>query len=274
MMIQELEQEWVLVHPTWKLNEQQYGALVGKNKKEIVSQYGRERVEIWRHAWNSKCSPMSPDHKHWPGDDKRYKMYGLDNVPSSETLTEVADRALEYWKEAIVPQIKQGKSVLIVAHRQSLRGLLKHVDDIPMEDLVKLEIPRAYPLVYRFDTETLKPVPIREKDIPPASLAVGACKQRPLSGYYLGDPMDIDKAIEQEHRQVYDLSVWDDVEEHPEYLQRLYDRWTKAMLRTFSGPNWASGVVQNDNPLSWSKNDKELGISVEKSLKDKSIAPK
>jgi len=272
LCVQELEQEWLPVNLTWKLNEQHYGVAVGRNAKDLVHEYGRDVVELWHLGWHSKTMPMSAGHEHWPGKDKRYAAYGV-TVPGSESLADVSKRAMAYWDEHISPKIKQGKSILIISHRNTIRGMIKHIDNISEEDIKAVQVPRSFPIVYTFDRLTGKPIKCKHAQ---TSDAIGPM-QKLLSGYFLGDANDLEKALEREHRQLYDLSVSDDVEEHPEYLRALYDRWLNLMRATFtsagsghdSGPGSADETSkgrEDAQTLSWSKDDKELGVSVEQSL--------
>eukprot|EP01041_Mallomonas_annulata_P008728 gene8728-18041_t len=264
--MQELEAEWAPVTKDWRLNEQQFGNLVGKNKKAFVQQYGAEKVNAWRRSWTDQKPPMSTDHEHWPGKDKRYRAYGLREVdiPTSESLYDVSERAMKFWNEVIIPKIKQGKRVLIVSHGNTIRGILKQIENISDETIADVEIPRACPLVYKFDTNTCKPIldataAAEVTSTSASTTRIGIYKH--IHGRFLGDVAEVESAIDRERRQVYDLEVLEDLEDQQEYFQSIYSRWTNTMIKSFSaaGPTWAASV---SDALSWSKDDKELGKSV------------
>ena len=187
LVMQELEAEWVPIYKDWRLNEQQFGALVGKNKKEFVQQYGQDKVHSWRRSWDAKKPPMSSDHEHWPGKDKRYRAHGLyeEDIPQSESLYDVSIRSKIFWDTHIIPKIKQGKRILIVSHGNTIRAMLKNIDSISEYDIEKIEIPRASPLLYRFDTHTLKPVSFKDNSF----------NHGVLSGTLLGGHDDIEKSM-------------------------------------------------------------------------------
>jgi len=185
MAMQELELEWVPVYKDWRLNEQHFGALVGKNKKNLVEYYGKERVKFWNCGWDDRKPPMQKDHPNWPGKDNRYRYFNLheDNIPLSESLRDVSERTLTFWEETIKPKMKSGKRILIVTHGNTIRSLVKCIDNISETDIVDVSIPRAWPLVYTFDRSTLAPVINEEK------------RFGKLSGYFLGDQETLEKTM-------------------------------------------------------------------------------
>jgi 2,3-bisphosphoglycerate-dependent phosphoglycerate mutase len=158
--MQELGMEWVNVIKDWRLNERSYGALVGQNKKQMVEKYGADQVKKWRRSWDVPPPPMTPDFKFFPGRDRRYEMLGIpeDQIPLSESLKEVTKRTAAFWDDTIIPQLQQGKKILIVGHENNLRSIVKRLDDISDKDILHVELPRAIPLVYQLDPVTFKPI--------------------------------------------------------------------------------------------------------------------
>ena len=141
----------------WRLNERHYGALQGLNKAETAAKYGNEQVHIWRRSYTTPPPQLDLDDKRHPKFDKKYSNLSAEEIPSSECLKDTVDRFLPYWFESIMPNIKSGKRVLIVAHGNSLRALVKYLDQISDEEIVNLNIPTGVPLVYELD-EYLKPI--------------------------------------------------------------------------------------------------------------------
>lgn len=146
----------------WRLNERSYGALVGRNKKQCVEEYGKEQVKRWRRSWDEPPPPMSRDSEFFPGKDPRYKALGIydDHIPLAESLKEVTKRSSVFWDEVIVPQLKLKKKMMIVGHENNLRSLIKRLDSISNEDILHIELPRAIPLVFELDLTTLKPIKV------------------------------------------------------------------------------------------------------------------
>lgn len=169
---EEMDLMWLPVLRDYRLNERHYGALQGLNKAETAEKYGEEQVHIWRRSYDTPPPPLTKDDERWPGNDPRYAHVPEDKIPLSECLKDNLERTLPYWESTIVPQIRAGKKVLIVAHGNSLRALVKHLDNIPDNEIVKLNIPTGVPLVYELD-DNLKPI----------------------QHYYLGDPAEIEAAI-------------------------------------------------------------------------------
>jgi len=193
-VMEELGMEWVPVVKDWRLNERSYGALVGRNKKQCVEEYGKEQVKRWRRSWDEPPPPMSRDSEFFPGKDPRYKTLGIydDRIPLAESLKEVTKRSSVFWDEVIVPQLKLKKKMMIVGHENNLRSLIKRLDSISNEDILHIELPRAIPLVFELDLTTLKPIKA-------ANSAPG------LSGWYLCDNRQLNQIAELDQAQVYDL---------------------------------------------------------------------
>jgi 2,3-bisphosphoglycerate-dependent phosphoglycerate mutase len=162
LAMQEIGQEWVPVHRDWHLNERNYGDLVGKNKEECVKQHGSELVRKWRRSWDTPPPPMDRNHEYWPGKDERYARLGItdDMIPVSESLKDVTKRTSVFWDNIVVPELRQGKRVMLVGHENNLRSIIKRLDDVSNEDILRVELPRAIPLEYTLDTKTLKPIKV------------------------------------------------------------------------------------------------------------------
>jgi 2,3-bisphosphoglycerate-dependent phosphoglycerate mutase len=152
--LDELDQMWLPVDRAWQLNERHYGALQGLNKAETAAQHGEEQVFIWRRSYDLPPPPLESKDPRHPSHDRRYK--GLP-VPATEALKNCLERVLPYWNERIAPAIKEGQRVLVVAHGNSLRALIKHLDGVSDQDITELNIPTGIPLVYELDAE-LKPI--------------------------------------------------------------------------------------------------------------------
>lgn len=153
----EMGLENLTVKKSWRLNERHYGALQGLNKAETAEKYGDEQVHIWRRSYDIRPPALTKDDERYPGNDPVYRDMDERDLPLTECLKDTVVRFLPFWEEAIMPEIKSGKSVLIVAHGNSLRALVKHLDDISDQDIVELNIPTGVPLVYELD-ENLKPI--------------------------------------------------------------------------------------------------------------------
>ncbi|TCJ20893.1 phosphoglyceromutase [Nocardioides jejuensis] len=165
------ERHWIPVKRDWRLNERHYGALQGKNKSETLQKFGEEQFQLWRRSYDVPPPELDDNDEFSQAGDPRYADI---DVPKTECLKDVVARLLPYWDEAIVPDLKAGKTVLVTAHGNSLRALVKHLDGISDEDIAALNIPTAQPLVYRLD-ESLKPlVPGGEYLDPEAAAAAAA----------------------------------------------------------------------------------------------------
>lgn len=171
MTLDELDLMWIPVTKAWQLNERHYGALQGLNKAETAAQFGDEQVLVWRRSYDVPPPVLTEDDPRFPGKDPRYAALTKDELPLTESLKETVARVVPYWHKHIVPDIKAGKRVVIAAHGNSLRALVKYLDDMSEEAIIKLNIPTGVPLVYELD-ENLKPI----------------------KHYYLGDAEEIAKA--------------------------------------------------------------------------------
>lgn len=154
--LDEMDLMWIPVHRSWRLNERHYGALQGLNKSETAERMGEEQVHIWRRSYDVPPPPLDATDERYPGRDPRY--IGLTDIelPLAECLKDTVERFLPYWHGTIIPAIKEGNRVLISAHGNSLRALVKYLDDIPDSEIVKLNIPTGIPLVYELN-EDMKP---------------------------------------------------------------------------------------------------------------------
>jgi len=160
------------VHNNWRLNERHYGALQGLNKAETAAQYGDEQVLIWRRAYAIAPNPLDANDPRHPKFDPRYSRLSPEQLPATECLQDTVSRVLPFWENTIAPAIRAGRRVLVAAHGNSLRALIKHLDSVSEEDIVHLNIPTGQPLVYELD-----------KDL------------QPIRHYYLGDPAEIEAAM-------------------------------------------------------------------------------
>jgi len=152
-----LDQMWLPVIKTWRLNERHYGALQGLNKAETTAEHGEAQVKIWRRSYDIPPPPLTPDDPRHAGRDPRYAGLAASDVPLTESLKDTVNRFLPYWHETIAPAIRGGERVLIAAHGNSLRALVKYLDGISDEEIVGLNIPTGIPLVYELD-EQLRPI--------------------------------------------------------------------------------------------------------------------
>ncbi len=156
----EMDQVWIPVVKHWRLNERHYGALQGLNKKETSDQHGKEQVQVWRRSYSTPPPALDPMDERHPGSDPRYSWMPPDLLPATECLEDVVDRMLPYWHDAIVPDLRAGKTVVVAAHGNSLRALVKHLDDISDDEIPSLNIPTGIPLLYELDAD-LSPVSSR-----------------------------------------------------------------------------------------------------------------
>lgn len=159
-VLEEIGQTDLPVEKTWRLNERHYGALTGLNKAETAAKHGEEQVKIWRRSFDVPPPPMEEDHPYYDNirNDPRYKDGPSDaEFPKCESLKLTIERTLPYWNDVIVPQMKDGKKILIAAHGNSLRGIVKHLDNMSDDDIMGLNLPTGIPFVYELD-ENLKPV--------------------------------------------------------------------------------------------------------------------
>jgi 2,3-bisphosphoglycerate-dependent phosphoglycerate mutase len=172
-ILDELDQMWIPVHRSWRLNERHYGALQGLNKSETAAKYGEDQVKIWRRSYDIPPPVLTKDDERYPGHDPRYRSLTEAETPLTECLKDTVARVLPFWNETVAPAIQRGERVLIAAHGNSLRALVMYLDGISEKDIVELNIPTGMPLVYELD-DNLKP----------------------LNRYYLGDPEKVKAAME------------------------------------------------------------------------------
>jgi 2,3-bisphosphoglycerate-dependent phosphoglycerate mutase len=170
-VLDEMDLMWIPVIRDWRLNERHYGALQGLNKAETAARHGEEQVKIWRRSYDIQPPALEESDERFPGRDPRYGNLTADQLPKTECLKDTVARFLPLWKNEISSDIKSGKKVLIVAHGNSLRALVKYLDNIPDDEIVGLNIPTGIPLVYELDDDL-----------------------KPIKHYYLGDPEEIAKA--------------------------------------------------------------------------------
>ena len=173
IVLDEMDLMWIPVHRNWRLNERHYGALQGLNKSETAEKFGEAQVKIWRRAYATPPPALEPSDPRWPGHERRYAGLSPQELPLTECLKDTVARFLPLWHETIAPAVKSGQRVLIVAHGNSLRALVKYLDNISDDDIVELNIPTGMPLVYELDDDL-----------------------KPLKSYYLGDPEKVKAAME------------------------------------------------------------------------------
>jgi 2,3-bisphosphoglycerate-dependent phosphoglycerate mutase len=166
------DRHWIPVHRNWRLNERHYGALQGKNKKQTLDAYGEELFMLWRRSYDTPPPPIAPDDEYAQTGDPRYADLGAD-MPASECLKDVVARMLPYWESGIVPDLRAGRTVLVAAHGNSLRAMVKHLDGITDEAISGLNIPTGMPLVYHLD-DTLTPLVAGGEYLDPEAAAAAA----------------------------------------------------------------------------------------------------
>ena len=265
LVLMELGQEYIPVHKHWRLNERSYGALVGKNKKDAVKKFGEQQVKIWRRSYDVPPPPMTEDHEFHPARDPRYghvsetlkaisvyiflkrcvisqchHLVGLSifqmlrEIPLSESLADTVNRSSVYWDQVLAPALQQGKTLLVVGHENNLRSLLMRLEDIPAEDMIELSLPRAVPLAYRLDPNTLKPLdrPDGRKDE-----ATGL-----LRGEWLGGDDAVKQILERDHKNVYDTTVKENLE-----VGEKRDSWNSLMSFIMGNPSSYQKAVGVDD---------------------------
>jgi 2,3-bisphosphoglycerate-dependent phosphoglycerate mutase len=168
LALAEMELSWIPVRRTWRLNERHYGALQGLNKQQTAQKYGEDKVKVWRRSYDVRPPALEPSDDRHPSHDPRYAALPPEILPGAECLKDVVERMLPYWYDAIVPDLLLHPCVLVSAHGNSLRALVKHLDGLSEEEVVELNIPTGVPRVYELDSEL-----------------------RPKSWKYLGDPEDV-----------------------------------------------------------------------------------
>jgi 2,3-bisphosphoglycerate-dependent phosphoglycerate mutase len=157
LALDEMDMMWIPVERSWRLNERHYGDLQGYNKSEMAKKVGDEQVLIWRRSYDIAPPAIEINDERHPSKDRRYNVVPANELPSTESLALTVDRIMPLWNEKIAPEIKSGKNVLIAAHGNSLRALVKYLDNVSEEDILKLNIPTGVPLVYELD-EDIKPI--------------------------------------------------------------------------------------------------------------------
>ncbi len=155
LVLDELDRMWLPVDTDWRLNERHYGALQGFNKKEMVERHGKEQVKKWRRGYDVRPPALNPSDPTHPSHDPRYRH--LKQVPDSESLKDTLDRVVPYWQEKVVPLLKAGRTPIVSAHGNSMRALIKHLDNLSSEAIMELNVPTGIPLVYEF-SQDLSPV--------------------------------------------------------------------------------------------------------------------
>jgi 2,3-bisphosphoglycerate-dependent phosphoglycerate mutase len=173
IVLEEMDRMWIPIHHSWRLNERHYGALQGLNKAETAAKFGDAQVKIWRRAYDTPPPPLADDDPRLEIADPRYADIEKDSFPRTECLEDTVARFLPYWHATIAPTIRTGRSAIIAAHGNSLRALVKYLDDVSDADIVELNIPTGQPLVYELD----------------AAL-------KPIRSHYLADPQAIKAAME------------------------------------------------------------------------------
>src|SRR5690606_27768079 len=168
-----LDQLWIPVHKSWRLNERHYGALQGLNKAEIAAKHGEKQTKIWRRSYDIPPPALTPDDPRHPSHDPRYRSLSPSELPATECLKDTVERFMPIWNDEIAPAIRRGERVLIAAHGNSLRALVKYLDGISDEAIAELNIPTGIPLVYELDQDL-----------------------KPIKSYYLGDPEAAKRAAE------------------------------------------------------------------------------
>jgi 2,3-bisphosphoglycerate-dependent phosphoglycerate mutase len=150
-VLEELDHLWIPVQKSWRLNERFYGALQGLNKDETIAKYGNEQVQQWRRDPNALPPPITKEDERYPGYDLRYKDLTERELPLTENLSETMDRVLPFWNEVIIPTIRKNQKVIICAHGNSLRALIKYIDNLSDEEVTKLDLPTGVPIIYELD---------------------------------------------------------------------------------------------------------------------------
>jgi 2,3-bisphosphoglycerate-dependent phosphoglycerate mutase len=178
IMLDEMDRMWIPIESCWRLNERHYGALQGLNKAQTVEKHGEAQVKIWRRSYDIPPPPLEPSDPRHPRFDPRYESIDVAELPACESLKDTLHRVLPYWHSRIAPELRAGRNVMVAAHGNSLRAMVKMLDDVSEKEIVELNIPTGVPLLYELD----------------AQLA-------PVSSRYLGDPEAIAAAAEAVRRQ-------------------------------------------------------------------------
>jgi 2,3-bisphosphoglycerate-dependent phosphoglycerate mutase len=165
IVLNELDLTWIPQQLSWRLNERHYGSLQGLNKAEMATRYGAEQILVWRRSYDTPPPALERNDERYPGNDRRYASMDPADIPVTECLKDTVARFLPHWNDVIAPQVKSGKRVLVAAHGNTIRALVKYLDNVSEKDIVELNIPTGIPLVYELDDA-----------------------MKPLRHYYLGDP--------------------------------------------------------------------------------------
>jgi 2,3-bisphosphoglycerate-dependent phosphoglycerate mutase len=173
LALEEMDRMWIPIYNSWRLNERHYGALQGLNKAETAQEFGEDQVLVWRRSYDAPPPALAADDPRHPGNDPRYAALSKAELPLTECLKDTVDRFLPFWHDAIAPAVRSGKRVVIAAHGNSIRALVKYLDGVGDREIVGLNIPTGIPLVYELD----------------AAL-------KPLRHYYLGDPSMVEAAVQ------------------------------------------------------------------------------
>jgi len=173
IVMEEMDLMWIPVQNHWRLNERHYGALQGLNKAETAAKHGMDQVKIWRRSYDTPPPALTRDDERYPGKDPRYAGLKTGEIPLAESLKDTVARFLPYWHETIAPVVREGKRVIIAAHGNSIRALVKYLDKVPESEIVELNIPTGIPLVYELNDDLT-----------------------PIRNYYLGDPEAAKKAAQ------------------------------------------------------------------------------
>jgi 2,3-bisphosphoglycerate-dependent phosphoglycerate mutase len=173
LVMDEMDLMWIPVYNTWRLNERHYGALQGLNKAEMAAKYGEDQVFIWRRSFDVRPPALDESDPRFPGRDPRYQGLKSGELPLCESLKDTIARFMPCWHNELAPVLKSGKRLIISAHGNSLRALVKYLDDVPEKDIAELNIPTGIPLVYELDDDL-----------------------KPLRHYYLGDQEEVRKSME------------------------------------------------------------------------------
>ncbi len=172
IVLDEMDQMWLPVRHEWRLNERHYGGLQGLNKSETAARFGEDQVKIWRRSYDVPPPPLEPSDPRFPGNDPRYAGLTAAELPLTECLKDTVARFLPFWHETLAPAVLSGKKVLVAAHGNSIRAIVKYLDDVPEDEIVGLNIPTGIPLVYELDAEL-----------------------KPIRHGYLGDPQEVARAM-------------------------------------------------------------------------------
>ena len=173
IVLDKMDLMWIPVFRSWRLNERHYGALQGLYKSKLAAKLGEEQILIWRRSYDTPPPALNTSDPRYPGNDKRYKDLESKDIPLTECLKDTVERFLPYWQDTIAPTIRSGKNVIISAHGNSLRALVKYLDNMSEDEIVKLDIPTGIPLIYELEDDL-----------------------KPIKHYYLGDPEAVKKATE------------------------------------------------------------------------------